>query len=369
MAPAKDYYQVLGVSDKASADQIKKEYRKLAKKYHPDANPNNKAASERFKEISEAYSVLSDPEQKKKYDTMRKFGAFAGGPKSWGARTGQPGSTKFEDIDLGGFTQGGFSGLGGLGDIFSSIFGKGGKRGGDVEPIEQTVEIPFKVAALGGKVPISVPVTEACPTCGGSGAAPGADITNCSECGGRGTVSFGQGGFAVNRPCPACRGRGRTASQACGQCSGGGEVSIDKKLRVTVPAGTDSGHKVRLKGQGQRSPTGGKPGDLIVTFQVKEDRFFRRQGLDIYCTIPLNFAQAALGTKLQVRTIHGQKVIVRIPPATQPGRKLRIKGQGVERNGRKGDQFVEIAVQIPENLTDEQKDLLEKFAEKADLKY
>ena len=364
MAPAKDYYQVLGVSDKASADEIKKEYRSLAKQYHPDANPNNKAASERFKEISEAYSVLSDPEQKKKYDTMRKFGAFAGGPRSWGSRPGRAGSTKFEDMDLGGL-----SGLGGLGDIFSSIFGKGGKRSGEVEPIEQTVEIPFKVAALGGKVPITIPVTEACPTCGGSGAAPGAQVSTCQECGGRGTVSFGQGGFAVNRPCPACRGRGRVASQACGRCAGGGEVSIDKKLRVTVPPGTDSEHKVRLKGQGQRNPTGGRPGDLIVTFKVKADRFFRRQGLDIHCIIPLNFAQAALGTKLQVRTIHGQKVVVKIPPATQPGRKLRIKGQGVERNGRKGDQFVEIAVKIPENLTPEQQELLEKFAAKADLKY
>jgi molecular chaperone DnaJ len=364
MAPAKDYYQVLGVSDKASADEIKKEYRSLAKQYHPDANPNNKAASERFKEISEAYSVLSDPDQKKKYDTMRKFGAFAGGPRSWGSRPGRAGSTKFEDMDLGGF-----SGLGGLGDIFSSIFGKGGKRSGEVEPIEQTVEIPFKVAALGGKVPITIPVTEACPTCGGSGAAPGAQVSTCQECGGRGTVSFGQGGFAVNRPCPACRGRGRVASQACGRCAGGGEVSIDKKLRVTVPPGTDSEHKVRLKGQGQRNPTGGRPGDLIVTFKVKADRFFRRQGLDIHCTIPLNFAQAALGTKLQVRTIHGRKVVVQIPPATQPGRKLRIKGQGVERNGRKGDQFVEIALKIPENLTPEQQELLEEFAAKADLKY
>ncbi len=361
MAPAKDYYQVLGVSDKASADEIKKEYRSLAKQYHPDANPNNKAASERFKEISEAYSVLSDPDQKKKYDTMRKFGAFAGGPRSWGSRAGRAGSTKFEDMDLGGFS--------GLGDIFSSIFGKGGKRSGEVEPIEQTVEIPFKVAALGGKVPITIPVTEACPTCGGSGAAPGAQVSTCQECGGRGTVSFGQGGFAVNRPCPACRGRGRVASQACGRCAGGGEVSIDKKLRVTVPPGTDSGHKVRLQGQGQRNPTGGRPGDLIVTFKVKADRFFRRQGLDIHCTIPLNFAQAALGTKLQVRTIHGQKVVVKIPPATQPGRKLRIKGQGVDRNGRKGDQFVEIAVKIPEDLTPEQQELLEKFAAKADLKY
>ena len=368
MAPAKDYYQVLGVPEKASADEIKKAYRRLAKQFHPDANPNNKAAAEKFKEISEANTVLSDPDQRKKYDTMRKFGAFAGGPRTWGTKTGRPGSTKFEDFDFGGFTQGGFSGLGGLGDIFSSIFGKG-KRTGDVEPIEQVVEIPFKVAALGGKVPITISVTEACPKCGGSGAAPGAQINTCTECGGRGTVSFGQGGFAVTRPCPACRGRGRVASQGCDKCSGDGEVSVSKRIRVTVPAGTDSGHKVRLKGQGQRSATGGRSGDLIVTFQVKSDRFFRRDGLNIHCTIPLNLAQAALGTKLQVRTIHGQKVVVKIPPATQPGRKLRIKGQGIERNGRKGDQFVEIDVTIPENLTPEQQKIMEEFAAATELKY
>jgi molecular chaperone DnaJ len=368
MAAAKDYYQVLGVSDKASADEVKKAYRRLAKQYHPDANPNDTQAAERFKEISEAYAVLSDPEQRKKYDTMRKYGAFAGGPRTWGTRAGRTGGPKFEDFDLGGFGQGGFSGFGGLGDIFSSIFGKG-RRSGEVEPIEQVVEIPFKVAALGGKVPITVPVSEACPTCGGSGAAPGAQVTTCQECGGRGTVSFGQGGFAVTRPCPACRGRGRVASQPCPKCSGQGEVSINKRLRVTVPPATDSGHKVRLKGQGQRSPTGGRPGDLIVTFQVKSDRFFRREGLDIYCTIPLNLVQAALGTKLQVRTIHGQKVVLRIPPATQPGRKLRIRGQGIERNGRKGDQFVEISVTIPERLTSEQEELLKNFAASADLKY
>jgi molecular chaperone DnaJ len=367
MAASKDYYQILGVSDKASADDIKREYRRLAKEYHPDANPNNKAAAERFKEISEAYSVLSNPQQRKKYDTMRKFGAFAGGPRSWGARPGQAGSTRFEDIDV-GFGGGGFSGLGGLGDIFSSIFGKG-KRSGEVEPIEHSVEIPFKVAAVGGKVPISVPVTEACPTCGGSGAAPGAEVRTCGECGGRGTVSFGQGGFAVTRPCPACRGRGKVANRPCGNCSGQGEVSVNKRIRVTVPPGTDSGHKVRLKGQGQRNPTGGRPGDLIVTFKVKPDRFFRRDGINIYCTIPLNLAQAAFGTKLQVRTIHGHKVVVRIPPATQPGRKLRIKGQGIERNGRKGDQFVEISVTIPDKLSPEQEKLLKEFAAVSELQY
>ncbi len=364
MAAAKDYYQTLGVSDKATPDEIKKSYRRLAKQYHPDANPNNAGAAERFKEISEAYSVLSDAEKRKKYDTMRRFGAFD--PRSGGFSTGRarPGqSSPLEDLDLGGL-----SGFGGLGDLFSSIFGKG-KRGQDVEPIESIVEIPFRTAALGGKVPIQVSVTEACPTCGGNGAAPGASVNVCQECKGRGTVTFGQGGFAVTRPCPACRGRGRVPSQACGSCGGNGEVAVSKRLLVTVPSGTDSGHKVRLKGQGQRNSGAGPAGDLIVTFQVKPDRFFRRDGLDIHCAVPVNFAQAVLGTKIKVRTIAGKSVVLTIPAGTQPGRKFRIKGQGVEKNGQRGDQFVEVNVKIPDKLSPEQEELLKQFADQTGLRY
>ena len=361
MAASKDYYRLLGVSESADKDEIKKAYRKLAKQYHPDANPNDKGAAERFKEVSEAYSVLSDPEQRKKYNMMRKFGAFTGGRGPGGARPG--GGAKFEDFDFGGL--GGFSGLG---DIFSSIFGRG-KKDVAVEPIEKTVEIPFRTAVLGGKVPVTVSVSEACPTCGGSGAAPGARVSTCDECNGRGTVSFGQGGFAVNRPCPKCRGRGTVPSKSCGQCGGGGEVDLDKRLMVTVAAGTDSGSKVRLKGQGQRHPSGGKPGDLLVTFQVKPDRFFRREGNDLVCTVPINLAGASLGTRIRVRTIDGKRVALRIPPGTQPGRKFRLKGMGVERNGRRGDQLVEIDVKIPEKLDGKQEELLKEFAEAAGLKY
>ncbi len=366
MTQSKDYYQILGVPEKASADEIKKAYRRLAKKYHPDANPNDKTAAERFKSISEAHSILSDPDQRKQYDMMRKFGSFTGGPRSWGGRGGaqKQGSPRVEDFDLSGFG----GGLSGLGDIFSSIFGKG-KRSGEVEPIEKTVEVSFKDASLGGKIPISIPVTEVCPSCSGTGAAPGAKVSTCEECGGRGQVTFGQGSFSVPRPCPACRGRGKVASEPCGKCSERGEISVDKRILVTVSPGTDSGHKVRLKGQGQRNPTGGKSGDLIVTFHVKADRFFRRDGLNIHCTIPLNIAQAALGTKLQVRTIQGRKVVLRIPPGTQPGRKLRIKGQGIEKNGRRGDQFVEISVSVPSDLSPDQEALLKQFASAAELKY
>lgn len=362
MAAAKDYYKILGVGDKATDDEIKKSYRKLAKQYHPDANPDNATAGERFKEISEAYAVLSDAEQRKKYDMMRRLGAFGGGAGGYSTKRG--GATSgVEDFDFSGL-----SGFGGLGDLFSSIFGKG-KRPSVAEPIESTVEIPFRTAVLGGKVPITVTVSEACPACGGSGAAPGATIEMCDECKGRGTVMFGQGGFAVTRPCPACRGKGKVASKGCPRCGADGEVTVTKKLLVTVPPGTDSGHRVRLKGQGQRSGTGAPAGDLVVTFQVKPDRFFSRDGLDVHCEIPINFAQAAIGTKIRVRTVHGRRVVLNIPAGTQPGRKFRIKGQGVEKNGEKGDQFVEVDVAIPEELTADQEALLKKFADEVGLKY
>jgi molecular chaperone DnaJ len=361
MPAVKDYYQTLAVASSASDEEIKKAYRRFAKQYHPDANPNDADAAERFKEVSEAYSVLSDPKKRKQYDTMRKFGAFTGmgGQSSPGGTSGFGGS-RFEDFDLGG--------LGGLGDIFSSIFGRG-KKTTQVEPIEQVAAVPFRTAVLGGKVSVTVTVSDSCPTCGGSGGARGAKISTCDECSGRGTVSFGQGSFAVNRPCPACRGRGRIPSEICGKCNGRGEVDIGKRLMVTVPAGTKSGAKARLKGQGERHPSGGRPGDLVVTFEVKPDRFFHREGMDLVCTVPINFVQASLGTKLKVRTIDGKHVVLRIPPGTQSGRKFRIKGLGVERNGKRGDQLVAVTVQVPEKLSADQERMLKEFAETAGLKY
>jgi molecular chaperone DnaJ len=366
MAAAKDYYQVLGVPEGASEADIKKAYRGLAKQYHPDRNPGNAAASERFKEIGEAYGVLSDSEQRKRYDTMRKYGAFGDGLRGFGRGPQQQpgqGGVKFEDVDFGGFP-----GFGGLGDLFSSIFGRG-KKGAAAESIEVTAEIPFRVAVLGGKVPVTVSVTEPCGTCRGTGAAPGATVNTCQECKGSGTVTFGQGGFAVSRPCPACRGRGKTPSQNCQTCAGQGEVAANKRLMIAVPAGTDSGQRVRLKGQGQRGPDGSAVGDLLVTFQVAPDRFFRRKGSDIYCTIPVNVAQAMLGTKIKVRTVEGRHVVLKVPAGTQPGRKFRIRGQGVEKNSKRGDQIVEIAVTIPENLTAEQQAALKAFADEARLSH
>jgi molecular chaperone DnaJ len=362
---AKDFYQVLGVSDTASQGDIKKAYRRLAKQYHPDANPNNSAAAERFKEISEAHSVLSDTEKRKQYDQMRRLGAFDGGPRrsSGGPRpAGAPGDVGAEGFDFGDF--------GGLGDIFSSIFGRGGRqaepRG---ESLEAVVEVPFRVAALGGKITVTIPVTEPCPTCHGSGGAPGATWSTCPECNGRGTISFGQGGFAVNRPCPQCRGRGKIPSQPCPTCRGAGDVRTERRVAITVPPATETGSRIRLRGQGESSQPGGTPGDLIITFQVQPDRFFRREGLDIICEVPLNVAQATLGTRLRVRTLDGKKVMLRIPPGTQPGRKFRIKGQGLEKNGRRGDQLVGVQLTVPNELTREQQDLMKKFAESAGMTY
>jgi molecular chaperone DnaJ len=366
---AKDFYQVLGVPDTATQAEIKKSYRRLAKQYHPDANPNNPQAAERFKEISEAHSVLSDADKRKQYDQMRRLGAFDGGmargPRQGaGPRSaGGPGpDLRAEGIDFGDF--------GGLGDIFSSIFGRG--RPGEparAEAIETVVEVPFRVATLGGKVPVTLQVTEQCPTCTGSGGAPGATWSTCPECNGRGTISFGQGGFAVNRPCPQCRGRGRIPSEPCPTCRGAGELRTERQMIITVPPATETGTRVRMRGQGESAKSGNPAGDLIITFQVQPDRFFHREGLDVVCEVPLNLAQAALGTRLRVRTLDGKKVMLRIPAGTQPGRKFRIKGQGVEKNGVRGDQLVQVQVTVPDQLTPEQQELLKQFAESAGLAY
>src|SRR2546425_659689 len=288
MAASKDYYQVLGVSETATVDEIKKAFRRLAKQYHPDRNPKAQAA-ERFKEINEAHGVLGDADKRKRYDQLRRYGAFEGA-----GRAGRPGSqnsgVEFDLSDLGSF--------GGLGDLFSSIFGRRGAEGAgrvdDEEEIEGTVSIPFRVAARGGS----------------------------------------------------------------------GEVRVEKRLVITVPAGTEDGTKLRLRGQG----TKGK-GDVVVVLQVEPDRFFRRDGLDVIATVPINVAQAMLGTKIKVKTLDGRRVVLRIPPGTQHGQKFRIAGQGIEKNGRRGDQYVEVQVTMPEHLTPEQEAALKAFAEKSGMRY
>jgi molecular chaperone DnaJ len=364
MAAQRDYYQVLGVAETATTDEIKKAFRRLAKQHHPDRNPNNPQAAERFKEINEAHDVLSDAEKRKKYDQLRRYGAFAGGFGGSGgpsARRGRgaPGAPpESGDFDI--------SDLGGLGDIFSSIFGRRGAGGREAEPEETETEvtIPFRVAVLGGSVPITLVMPEVCPTCSGTGAAKGATVSTCPECKGRGTVSFGQGGFAVNRPCPVCRGKGTVPSQRCPTCQGAGEVRVEKRVNVEVPAGVEEGARLRLKNQGPK----GK-GDLIVQIRIAPDRFFRREGLDLIGVVPINLAQALLGSRIKVKTLDDKRVVLRIPAGTQHGQKFRIPSYGIEKNGRRGDMYVEAHVTLPEKLSAEEQEAVKSFAEKAGLKY
>ena len=379
MAQTKDYYNVLGVSATATQDEIKKQYRKLAKKYHPDTNSNDPKAAERFKEISEAYQTIGDAEKRKQYDQMRQLGAFGGfgggarGAGTRGAGSAPPGgpNVRFDEFDIGG--------LGGLGDIFSSMFGGGGARPGAAgarsrgpqrgQDIESTLEIPFRTAAQGGKVPVELDLNEECGTCHGTGAAPGAKLVMCEECKGRGTISFGQGGFAVNRPCPVCLGRGQVPTERCPTCAGAGEVRTRRKVSITVPAGVDTGTKIRLKGQGGKGSKNGPPGDLLITFAVTPDRFYKREGLDLIAPVPINIAQATLGSRVSVKTLDGTKVAIRIPPGTPSGKRFRVRGQGIEKEGTKGDLIVQVEVAVPEKLTPEQEEAMKAFAEAGGMKY
>jgi molecular chaperone DnaJ len=378
MPQTKDFYSVLGVSSNASQDEIKKAYRKLAKKFHPDANANDPKAAERFKEISEANNVLGDAAKRKQYDEMRRLGAFDGGgfggfgggrSSRAGARGAAGGSTiNFQDFDIGG--------LGGLGDLFSSMFGGGEtrqtsrQRGPEKgQTVEANLDIPFRTAARGGKVPIELEVSEECGTCHGSGAAPGASLRVCPECNGRGVISFGQGGFAVNRPCPVCLGRGQVPTEPCPTCHGTGEVRAKRKVLINVPPGVDTGSKIRLKGQGGKGNQNGPAGDLIITFNVQPDKFYRRDGLDVIATVPLNIAQATLGTKISVRTLDGRKVAIKIPPGTPSGKRFRVRGQGIQKGETKGDLIVEVSIQVPEKLSEEQERMMKEFAESGGMKY
>lgn len=364
---AKDYYAALGVGEKATQEEIKKSYRKLAKRYHPDANPDDAEAGERFKEISEAYRVLSDPESRRKYDQVRKYGGLGDFRRAGQTRRGPtPGAGSQSG---GGFR---FEDLGGIGDIFSSIFDFGGRRAGAGgarqgatrgRDVEYMVEISFRKAVRGGKVTVTVPMREECATCDGSGAAPGTPLDTCPECDGRGTVTFGQGSFSVPRPCPACYGRGRIPRQPCSACQGRGEITTRKKINITVPPGTEDGSRLRVSGQGERGPGGGRPGDLIVRFRVKEDRFFERDGLDLVCEVPINLAQATLGSRIRVRTVDNKKIVLKIPPGTQSGTTFRVKGQGVARGDAVGDQLVRVVIRVPEDLSAEGREALERLAE------
>jgi molecular chaperone DnaJ len=381
MAQTKDFYAVLGVSSSASQDEIKKQYRRLAAKHHPDKNPNDTKSAERFKEISEAYTVLGDAEKRKQYDDMRRLGAFGGfggarggpRPSSGGARPSGGGagdqSFRFQDFDIGG--------IGGLGDIFSSMFGGGAERPAGArqrgqqpgQTVETVLEVPFRVAATGDKVSVELEVNEECDVCTGTGAAPGATLKVCPECNGRGVISFGQGGFAVNRPCPMCLGRGQIPSERCPKCNGAGEVRTRKKVAISVPPGSDTGTKIRLKGQGGRGSAGAPAGDLIITLQVQPDRFYKREGLDLIASIPINIAQATLGSKISVTTLDKKRVAIKIPPGTASGRRFRVRGHGIAKENQRGDLIIEVQISVPEKLSEDQERMMREFAEAGGLKY
>ena len=364
----KDYYEILGVNEKADADELKKAYRKLAKQYHPDTHPDDPKAVERFKEISEAYRVLSDDDQRKKYDQMRRFGGLGGFGfgQPGGPRAGpQPGGFRFEDL----------GDTGGLGDLFSSIFDFGKRAARKPRPesrgqnVEYLVEVPFRTAARGGKVNVTVPIVEACAACDGNGAAPGGKLEDCPECGATGRVTFGQGTFSVQRPCPNCLARGKIPEPPCPTCDGRGEVHSRRKISVTVPAGVETGSKVRIPGQGERGPAGGKPGDLIIQFRVKDDPFFKRDGLNVVCEVPINVAQAMLGSRLRVRTVDNRKIVLKIPPGTQGGTTFRIRGHGIEKGGVNGDQLVRVRIEAPSDLSDAGRKAAEELATAEGLRY
>ena len=355
----RDYYEVLGVSRGASEDEIKKAYKKMARKYHPDLNPGDKTAEEKFKEVNEAYEVLSDADKKARYD---QYG-HAGVDPNFGA---------------GGFG-GGFDGsfdFGDLGDIFGSFFGGGfggGRRTNPNAPqrgesIRMSIAISFEEAAFGCEKAVTVERYETCDTCHGNGCAPGTSPEVCPDCHGTGTVQVRRqtpmGVFATSSPCPKCGGKGRIIHQPCKDCRGSGMVRKKKTIQASIPAGIDNGQTISIRGQGNAGKNGGPAGDLLITITVRPHELFRREGTSVLCEAPITFTQAVLGAELEIPTIDG-KVKYTLPEGTQSGTTFRLKGKGIPSiNGRgRGDQYVTVYIETPKNLNTEQKEALKKFAE------
>ena len=344
-----DYYEILGVSENATVEDIKKSYRKLAKEYHPDAHPNDKQAEEKFKQISEAYGVLKDPQKRAKYDQMRKLGAF----DSAGHGGFNVSDFNFSDLSSifgSGHQQGGarrfsfedFGGLGGLGDLFSQFFDRSegfsqrtAQHGqGD---IHVDLGVPLELAINGGKYSFTLSKEEKCSKCQGKG---GTEVSPCPNCGGSGRMQSGQGFFSISRPCPKCYGRGTIINKACPSCHGSGVENKNKTYIVKIPAGAYSGQKLRLKGQGAISPSSRTASDLIITLKVEKHHFFEPRGNDIFCDVVIKKNLAKTGTKIRVKTISGKKVDLKIPPNTKDGTVFKLKNLGIHRNGQKGDQYV-----------------------------
>ncbi len=347
----RDYYEVLGVQKNVSPQELKSAFRKVALQYHPDRNPGDKEAEEKFKEASEAYEVLSDPERRQRYD---QFGHAA-------AR-GMPGAEGF----------GGFQGVN-INDIFGEIFGDifGGARGRGRVPnrgadLRFNLEIAFEEAAFGCKPKVTIPRPKKCDVCTGTGSKSGAGPKACGTCGGSGELRFTQGFFAVSRPCTDCGGTGAVVPDPCGKCRGSGKLPSEEVIEVNIPPGVDNGTRVRLTGMGEPGDRGGPAGDLYVTVIVREHPLFQREDYDVFCEMPISFTQAALGAKIDVPTLDG-KVKMTIPEGTQTGKVFRLKGKGIPHlhSGQRGDQHVRVVVETPTGLTSKQRELLEKFAEQS----
>jgi molecular chaperone DnaJ len=344
----RDYYEVLGVPRNASEQEIKSAYRKLALKHHPDRNPGDKDAEERFKEAAQAYGVLGDPEKRRRYDTFGHAAVAGAGSQGFDPTI----FADFGDI-LGDFF--------GFGDVFGRRTRGGPRHGAD---LRYNLELRFEEAVFGTETSIQFPRAEPCRTCSGSGAAPGSGPSTCSSCGGRGQVTFQQGFFSVARTCGRCRGSGRVITSPCKDCRGEGQVSAERKLQIKIPAGVDTGSQLRMSGEGEPGFQGGPPGDLYVFVRVEEHPFFRRDGFDLLCEVPISFCQAALGATLDVPTADGGRTKLTIPEGTQTGTVLRLRGQGVPHLGARGrgDLHVGVRVVVPTKLSSDQRRLLEQLA-------
>jgi len=346
----RDYYEVLGVPRNASEADIKKAYRRAAQKYHPDRNPDNKEAEEKFKEAKEAYEVLTNSQKRAAYD---QFGHAGVDPAAAaGAGAGFRGGASFADI---------------FGDVFGDIFG--GARGGGGGPrvyrgadLRYNLDLSLEEAVHGTTVKIRVPTMVVCKECAGSGARKGSSAATCPTCGGHGQVRMQQGFFSLQQTCPKCHGSGKVITNPCGACHGQGRIQEHKVLSVKVPAGVDNGDRIRLAGEGEAGESGGPPGDLYVHIKVKEHSIFAREDADLYCEVPISFVTAALGGELDVPTLDG-RVKLKVPPETQAGKMFRLRGKGVKsvRGGRIGDLLCRVMVETPVNLNHQQKELLREF--------